>query len=81
MKTRCSWVNPDDPLMVDYHDREWGLPVHDDRRHFEFLVLEAAQAGLSWSTCSRDAKAIAARSAISIPRKVARFTRTRRSRN
>jgi DNA-3-methyladenine glycosylase I len=49
-KIRCEWVNPDDPLMLRYHDCEWGVPVHDDRRHFEFLVLEAAQAGLSWST-------------------------------
>lgn len=47
---RCAWVNPKDPLMVDYHDREWGVAVHDDRKHFEFLVLEGAQAGLSWST-------------------------------
>ena len=39
----------DDPLMLQYHDREWGVPVHADRKHFEFLVLEAAQAGLSWS--------------------------------
>jgi len=39
--------------MIDYHDREWGVPVHDDRRHFEFLVLEAAQAGLSWSIVLR----------------------------
>jgi DNA-3-methyladenine glycosylase I len=39
----------DNPLMLQYHDREWGVPVHDDRKHFEFLVLEAAQAGLSWS--------------------------------
>src|SRR5208283_4340809 len=46
---RCSWVSTDDPLMLQYHDREWGVPVHDDRKHFEFLVLEAAQAGLSWS--------------------------------
>ena len=45
---RCSWVSVDDPLMLQYHDREWGVPVHDDRKHFEFLVLEAAQAGLSW---------------------------------
>ena len=50
MKTRCGWVNPKDPMMVDYHDHEWGVPVHDDRRHFEFLVLEGAQAGLSWAT-------------------------------
>ncbi len=46
---RCSWVRVDDPLMLQYHDREWGVPVHDDRRHFEFLVLEGAQAGLSWT--------------------------------
>jgi DNA-3-methyladenine glycosylase I len=46
---RCSWVSADDPLMLQYHDREWGVPVHDDRTHFEFLVLEAAQAGLSWT--------------------------------
>jgi DNA-3-methyladenine glycosylase I len=46
---RCSWVTVDDPLMLQYHDREWGVPVHQDRKHFEFLVLEAAQAGLSWA--------------------------------
>ena len=46
--TRCGWVNSN-PLMVDYHDREWGVPVHDDRKHFEFLVLDAFQAGLSWA--------------------------------
>ena len=46
---RCAWSGQD-PLMIDYHDREWGVPVHDDRRLFEFLVLEAAQAGLSWRT-------------------------------
>ena len=46
---RCSWVSVDDPLMVQYHDHEWGVPVHDDHKHFEFLVLEAAQAGLSWT--------------------------------
>ena len=45
---RCSWVGLD-PLMLQYHDVEWGVPVHDDRKHFEFLVLEAAQAGLSWA--------------------------------
>lgn len=46
---RCPWASLDDPLMLEYHDREWGVPVHDDRKHFEFLVLEGAQAGLSWS--------------------------------
>jgi hypothetical protein len=45
--TRCSWASVEDPLMLQYHDREWGVPVHDDRKHFEFLVLEGAQAGLS----------------------------------
>ena len=46
---RCAWVSGADPLMLEYHDREWGVPVRDDRKHFEFLVLEAAQAGLSWA--------------------------------
>ena len=47
--TRCTWAGTD-PAMVAYHDREWGVPVHDDRVLFEFLILEGAQAGLSWST-------------------------------
>jgi DNA-3-methyladenine glycosylase I len=46
---RCVWAGTD-PLMIDYHDREWGVPIHDDRRLFELLMLEGAQAGLSWST-------------------------------
>jgi DNA-3-methyladenine glycosylase I len=46
---RCPWPG-DLPLMIEYHDTEWGEPLHDDRRHFEFLVLDAAQAGLSWRT-------------------------------
>ncbi len=46
---RCEWVT-EDPLYIDYHDHEWGIPVHDDKIHFEFLVLESAQAGLSWIT-------------------------------
>ena len=50
--TRCPWAG-DDPLYVAYHDREWGVPVHDDRRWFEMLVLEGAQAGLSWLTILR----------------------------
>src|SRR5579872_400965 len=49
MQTRCDWVGSD-PLMISYHDHEWGVPVHDDIRLFEFLILEGAQAGLSWST-------------------------------
>jgi len=47
-KVRCGWVG-NDPLMVKYHDEEWGSPVHDDRKLFEFLMLEGVQAGLSWS--------------------------------
>ncbi len=49
MKIRCPWVN-EDQLMIEYHDKEWGIPVHDDSLLFEFLVLEGAQAGLSWTT-------------------------------
>ena len=49
MKNRCPWSGSD-PLYLEYHDCEWGTPVHDDRRLFEFLVLEGAQAGLSWLT-------------------------------
>ncbi len=51
-KTRCAWCG-DDPLYVRYHDFEWGVPLHDDGRLFEFLVLEGAQAGLSWITILR----------------------------
>jgi DNA-3-methyladenine glycosylase I len=49
MPNRCPWAGTD-PLYIEYHDQEWGVPVHDDRLLFEFLVLEGAQAGLSWST-------------------------------
>jgi DNA-3-methyladenine glycosylase I len=49
-KKRCKWVLGGNQLYYEYHDQEWGVPVHDDARHFEFLVLEGAQAGLSWST-------------------------------
>lgn len=52
MTTRCAWVG-DDPLYTAYHDREWGVPVYDDRLIFEFLLLEGAQAGLSWATILR----------------------------
>ena len=50
MKRRCAWAADVGPLYQKYHDREWGVPVHDDRCLFEFLILEGAQAGLSWST-------------------------------
>jgi DNA-3-methyladenine glycosylase I len=50
-KRRCAWARTD--LSIPYHDREWGVPVHDDRLHFEFLILDGAQAGLSWETILR----------------------------
>jgi DNA-3-methyladenine glycosylase I len=53
---RCGWsdsIQIKDPLMIEYHDKEWGVPLHDDRKLFEFLVLEGMQAGLSWSTVLR----------------------------
>jgi DNA-3-methyladenine glycosylase I len=49
-RARCEWAPQDDPLYLAYHDAEWGVPVHDERRLFEMLTLEGAQAGLSWST-------------------------------
>jgi len=52
-KTRCPWVDLNKPDYLAYHDHEWGVPVHDDRRLFEFLTLESAQAGLSWYTVLR----------------------------
>lgn len=52
MIVRCAWVGSD-PQMVEYHDREWGVPVHDDRKMFEFITLEGAQAGLNWGTILR----------------------------
>lgn len=47
---RCPWVPPDDPEYIAYHDKEWGVPIHEDHKLFEFLILEGAQAGLSWKT-------------------------------
>ena len=52
MKKRCAWLN-NDPLFIEYHDTEWGVPLYDDRKLFEFLILEGAQAGLSWATILR----------------------------
>jgi DNA-3-methyladenine glycosylase I len=73
----CAWVNVDDPLMLEYHDREWGVPVHDDRKHFEFLILEGAQAGLSWSTVLKKREAYRKAFDHFDPAKVARFTAPR----
>ena len=71
---RCGWVNASDALMLDYHDREWGLPVHEDRKHFEFLVLEAAQAGLSWAIVLRKREGYRRAFSGFDPQKVARYT-------
>ena len=51
--TRCQWVTTDDQLYIDYHDHEWGIPLHNDDKLFEFLILEGFQAGLSWITILR----------------------------
>lgn len=72
--TRCPWGSIDDPAMRAYHDREWGVPVRRDRRHFEFLVLEGAQAGLSWSTILHKRAAYRRAFAGLDPTKVARFS-------
>jgi DNA-3-methyladenine glycosylase I len=71
---RCAWVNTSDPLMLQYHDLEWGVPVHDDRKHFEFLVLEAAQAGLSWSIVLNKREGYRRAFSDFDPAKVARYT-------
>ena len=73
---RCDWAGSD-PDMVAYHDTEWGVPVHDDTKHFEFLVLEGAQAGLSWSTILKRRAGYRKAFAGFDPAKVARFTPAR----
>ena len=70
---RCPWVDLTKEDYVAYHDREWGVPVHDDRRIFEFLILEGAQAGLSWYTVLRKREAYRRAFARFDPEKVARF--------
>jgi len=76
-KKRCEWVTGADPLMLEYHDREWGVPVHKDRKHFEFLVLEGAQAGLSWSTILKRREGYRHAFSDFDPEKVARYTEKR----
>jgi DNA-3-methyladenine glycosylase I len=70
---RCPWSEGIDPLYESYHDTEWGVPVRDDRKHFEFLVLESAQAGLSWWTILRKRENYRRAFAGFDPTKVARF--------
>lgn len=72
---RCGWSSLDVPLYREYHDKEWGVPVHDDRLLFEFLVLEGAQAGLSWWTILSKRQNYRRAFAGFDPRKVARFDR------
>jgi DNA-3-methyladenine glycosylase I len=74
---RCPWVPEDDPSYLAYHDEEWGVPSHDDRHLFEMLVLEGAQAGLSWSTILRKRQRYRKAFAGFDPERVARFTPAR----
>jgi DNA-3-methyladenine glycosylase I len=78
-KTRCEWCG-DDPLYVAYHDTDWGVPVHDDRLLFEMLVLEGAQAGLSWSTILKKRESYRKAFENFDPEKVARYTDKRMAR-
>jgi len=70
---RCGW-SVSDPIYIEYHDKEWGIPVHDDRKLFEFLILEGAQAGLSWLTILKKREGYRKAFAGFDPEKVARFS-------
>jgi DNA-3-methyladenine glycosylase I len=74
---RCAWVTGSNPLMLEYHDREWGVPVHDDGKHFEFLVLEGAQAGLNWSIILNKREGYRRAFSGFDPSKVARYSEKR----
>src|SRR5882724_7524875 len=76
-KERCDWGPRGGELMIAYHDQEWGVPVHDDRKQFEFLTLESAQAGLSWLVVLRKRDAYRRAFENFEPEKVARFTAKR----
>jgi DNA-3-methyladenine glycosylase I len=76
-KPRCQWVNLKNPLYVAYHDHEWGEPVYDDRQHFELLILEGAQAGLSWETVLNKRDKYRKLFANFDPNKVAKFNITK----
>lgn len=73
-KKRCAWAESGNELYLQYHDREWGVPVHEDRKQFEFLILEGAQAGLSWSTVLNKREGYRKAFAVFDPVKVARFS-------
>jgi DNA-3-methyladenine glycosylase I len=74
---RCDWAKNQFKEYVTYHDKEWGVPVHDDRTHFEFLILEGAQAGLSWSTILKRREGYRKSFADFDPQKVAKFDEAR----
>ena len=76
-KPRCGWVGGK-PHFITYHDREWGVPIHDDRKHFEMLLLEGAQAGLTWETILLRRDGYRRAFAAFDPKKVARFTAKRK---
>lgn len=73
--SRCTWAKS--ALAIPYHDREWGMAVHDDRVLFEFLILEGAQAGLSWETILKNARATVRRSTSGMRGKLPATTRAR----
>jgi len=73
-KDRCDWCMAGNELYIRYHDEEWGVPVHDDQKQFEFLTLESAQAGLSWSTVLNKREGYRKAFADFEPTKVARFS-------
>lgn len=76
-KIRCPWAISGNELYENYHDEEWGVPVHDDNKHFEFLILEAAQAGLSWLTILKRREGYRRAFANFDPKKVAKFDQSK----
>jgi DNA-3-methyladenine glycosylase I len=74
---RCSWVSVNNALLLEYHDREWGVPNHKDRKHFEFLILEAAQAGLNWSIVLNKREGYRRAFSQFDPEKVARYSKAK----
>ncbi len=74
MCNRCRWVNMKNPLYIQYHDKEWGVPLHDDQKLFELLILEGFQAGLSWETVLNKRENFRAAFEDFIPERVASFT-------
>src|SRR5258707_7768501 len=71
---RCAWASADEPLLLQYHDREWGVPIHSDRKHFEVLVLSGAQAGLNWSLVLKKREGYRRAFDNFDPKKVARYS-------